>query len=83
MGFGFVKDNEEETDSKIKHNFKDRLVYIDWEKLIVGTKVQSVLTGVKGTITKKTEQWNKITISWDNDRESCFGHKYLDNVIII
>lgn len=84
MGFGFVKDDEEKnTGPKIKHNYRDRLVHIDWDKLVVGTKVQSVLTGVKGTIVEKSKQWYKIKISWDNKKESYVGHKYYENVIII
>lgn len=84
MGFGFFNKDEEENDRpKIEHNYKDRLPHIDWEKLCVDMRVQSVLTGTKGTIVGLSKEWYQVNIDWDNKKESHSEHKYLENVIVI
>jgi len=82
MGFGFVKD-EEEKRHKIEHSYRDKLSYFDWKDIAVDMRVQSVITETKGTIVGLTEKWYQVSIVWDNKKESCVEHKYLQNVIVI
>jgi len=85
MGFGFSDKDEDEEDTGPKVDFRerDRLIRYGWEEVTIGLRVQSILTGTKGTITDKTEEWNKISISWDNEKTSFFSHKEFYNVIVI
>jgi len=85
MGFGFV-DEEEETRfavPKIEHKSTDKLSYFSWDNLSIDMRVQSVITGTKGTIVKLFPKWKEIDIFWDNGKSSYYKHSDLDNVIVI
>jgi len=85
MGFGFnnTEEEEKETGPKIDFRWKDKVTSNDWEDLSVNMRVQSTLTGVKGTITDLAAEWFIITVEWDNEKTTKTSHKYYDKVIII
>ena len=84
MGFGFNDTiKEKETGPKIEYKWSHKVTSNDWEDLSVNMRVQSILTGVKGTITELVDEWFIISVKWDNEKISSTSHKYYDNVILI
>jgi len=87
MGFGFSeqKEDEEGKDAgpNIKHKQKDKLIYLDWPRVLIGTRVQSLNTATKGTIVSKDDEWHEIIVEWDNGKTSKTSQKYYDKVIVI
>jgi hypothetical protein len=85
MGFGFNDTGEEEKDTgpNVEYKLTDKLTYLEWSELSTDMRVQSVLTGTKGTILSLEEEWFMIHILWDNGSFSQTSHKYYDKVIVI
>jgi len=85
MGFGFGNDDDEE-DGKpkgIEHKLGDILRYKRWEDLVVGMKVQSILTGTTGHISELEKLLDTIHIAWDNGKVSRASRLDMDKVILI
>ena len=84
MGFGFTDSKEEEiSGTEYKYKYSDKLTYLEWSDLSTGQRVQSVLTGTKGTIVNLSEEWFNVHIEWDNGNISNTSQKYYDKVIVI
>ena len=81
MPFGFGGDMSADDSVKTKKYAKRPLSRENWETVVVGLKVQSILTDVKGEVTKVEPPF--VTITWSHNGTSRFKINAYDNVSVI
>ena len=84
---GFVTDTDEADDKpkEMAHEYSETLKAHKWDAIVLGQRVQSVITRTTGNITRCVKDFSMyfIEISWANGNVSYAKHVDMDKVILI